>query len=74
MWFYDFVEGCIYDGCKFCILLIVDEVSWECLVLFVVWWFRSEDVLVVLVELFVTCGLFVYIWLDNGFEFIVMVV
>lgn len=70
MWSYDFVEGPTHDGRKFCILSIIDEASRECLALPVARRLRSDDVLAVLAELFVTRGPPAHIRSDNGPEFI----
>lgn len=59
-----------HDGRKFRILSIIDGASRECLALPVTRRLRSEDVLVALVELFVTRGPTAHIRSDNGPEFI----
>jgi len=70
VWSYDFVEGRTHDGRKYRILSIIDEASRECLALPVARKLRSDDVLAVLAELFVTRGPPAHIRSDNGPEFI----
>lgn len=70
VWSYDFVEDRTHEGRKFRILSIIDEASRECLALPVARKLRSEDVLAVLAELFVSRGPPAHIRSDNGPEFV----
>lgn len=66
MWPYDFVEGRTHDGRKFRILTMIDEASRACLTLPVARRLRSEDVLAVRADLFVTQEPPAYIRSYNG--------
>ncbi len=70
VWSYDFVQAHTHDGRKLRILSVIDEASRECLALPVARRMRSEDVLEVLADLFITRGPPAYIRSDNGPEFI----
>lgn len=70
VWSYDFVADTTRDGRPFRILNIVDEYTRECLASHVARRIRSQDVILVLADLFVKHGLPVHIRSDNGPEFI----
>jgi transposase InsO family protein len=70
VWAYDFVAERTHDGRPFRILNILDEYTRECLASVVARRIRSQDVLLVLAELFVKHGLPAYIRSDNGPEFV----
>lgn len=70
VWSYDFVEGRTHDRRKVRIISIIDEAIRECLALPTARRLKSEDVLSVLAELFVTRGPPAHIRSDNGPEFI----
>lgn len=69
VWSYDFVHDRTHDGRPLKILTVIDEYTRECLALHVSRVLRSEQVLVVLAELFVERGVPAYIRSDNGPEF-----
>lgn len=70
VWSYDFVADRTHDGRPYKILNIIDEYSRECLASFVSRRIRSQDVILVLSELFLRHGCPEYIRSDNGPEFI----
>ena len=70
VWSYDFVADRTHDGKPFKILNIIDEHSKECLASFVKRKINSQDVILVLAELFLTKGIPEHIRSDNGPEFI----
>jgi putative transposase len=70
VWSYDFVADITRDGRSFRILNIIDEYSRECLASFVARRIRSQDVILILADLFLKHGLPEHIRSDNGPEFI----
>lgn len=70
VWSYDFVSEQTADGRKFKILNIIDEYTRECLVSHVARRIRSQDVILILAELFLIKGTPRFIRSDNGPEFI----
>lgn len=70
VWSYDFVSDRTHNGTPYKILNIIDEFSRECIASFVARRIRSNDVIVVLAELFLKHGCPKYIRSDNGPEFI----
>ncbi len=70
VWSYDFVADRTHDGRPFRILNIPDEYTRECLASVVARRIRSQDVLLILAELFVSRGIPTHIRSDNGSEFI----
>ena len=70
VWSYDFVSDQTHDGRKFKILNIIDEYSRECLASVVARRIRSQDVILVLADLFLKHGIPKHIRSDNGPEFI----
>lgn len=70
VWSYDFVSDRTHDGRSFRILNIVDEYSKESLACFTKRRINSQDVILVLAELFLTRGIPKHIRSDNGPEFI----
>lgn len=70
VWSYDFVHDRTHDGKPFRILNIVDEFSRECLATIVKRRFTSQDVILILADLFLKHGCPVHIRSDNGPEFI----
>jgi transposase InsO family protein len=70
IWSYDFVADRTRDGRPYKILNIIDEFSRECLACFVARRIRSQDVILVLAELFLKHGCPGHIRSDNGPEFI----
>lgn len=69
VWAYDFVQARTHDGRAFRMLVVVDEFSRECLAILAARQLRSDDVLALLTELFVTHGPPGHIRSDNGPEF-----
>lgn len=69
-WSYDFVSDQTHDGRKFKILNIIDGYSRECLASHVARRIRSQDVILVLADLFLKYGIPKHIRSDNGPEFI----
>ena len=69
VWSYDFVADRTHDGKAFRMLTVIDEHSRECLAIHVQRQLKSDDVLAVLTDLFVTHGPPVHIRSDNGAEF-----
>ncbi len=70
VWSYDFVADTTRNGRPFRILNIIDEYSRVCLASFVARRIRSQDVILVLADLFLKHGLPEHIRSDNGPEFI----
>ena len=70
VWSYDFVHDRTHDGKAFKILNIVDEYSKECLATFTKRKIKSQDVILVLAELFLQKGIPEHIRSDNGPEFV----
>ena len=70
VWSYDFVAETTREGRPFRILNIVDEYTRECVASFVARRIRSQDVILVLAELFLSRGKPQHIRSDNGPEFI----
>ena len=70
VWSYDFVSEQTHDGRKFKILNIIDEFTRECLASHVARRIRSQDVILILAELFLKKGCPKFIRSDNGPEFI----
>ena len=70
VWSYDFVQDRTHDGRPFRILNIIDEYTKECLASFTKRRINSQDVILVLAELFLTKGIPKHIRSDNGPEFI----
>jgi len=70
VWSYDFVSDTTKNGKPFKILNIIDEFSRECLASFVQRRIRSQDVILVLADLFLKHGIPKHIRSDNGPEFI----
>ena len=69
VWSYDFVADRLSNGQPIRMLTVIDEYSRKCLAIRVGRTLKSDDVLDVLSELFLTEGLPVYIRSDNGSEF-----
>ena len=65
VWAYDFVADRTRDGRPFRILSILDEYTRECLASVVARRIRSQDVLLILAELFVSRGIPTHIRSDN---------
>lgn len=70
VWSYDFVADRTHDGKSFRILNIIDEYSKECLASYVKRRINSQDVILILADLFIKHGCPKYIRSDNGPEFI----
>ncbi len=70
VWSYDFVADRTHDGRPYKILNIIDEHSRECLATHTARRIRSQDVILVLAELFLKHGCPRHIRSDNGPEFI----
>jgi len=70
VWSYDFVADRTHDGRPFRILNILDEYTRECLASVVARRIRSQDVLLILADLFMSRGIPTHIRSDNGPEFI----
>lgn len=70
VWSYDFVSEQTHDGRKFRILNIIDEYTKECLASFVARRIRSQDVILILADLFIEHGVPEHVRSDNGPEFI----
>jgi len=69
VWSYDFVAERLSTGKKIRILTVIDEYTRKCLALRVDYKLKSDDVLDVLSDLFITEGMPDYIRSDNGSEF-----
>ncbi len=70
VWSYDFLQDRTHDGRSFRILNIIDEYTKECLASFTRRRINSQDVILVLAELFLVKGIPKHIRSDNGPEFI----
>jgi putative transposase len=70
VWSYDFVSEQTHDGRKFRILNIIDEYTKDCLASFVARRIHSQDVILILADLFIEHGVPEHIRSDNGPEFI----
>ena len=70
VWSYDFVQDRTHDGRPFRILNIIDEYTKECLASYTKRRINSQDVILVLAELFLAKGIPKHIRSDNGPEFI----
>lgn len=70
VWSYDFVADRTQDGRPFRILNILDEYTRECLASVVARQIRSQDILLILADLFLSRGIPTHIRSDNGPEFI----
>ena len=70
VWSYDFVADRTQDGRPFRILKILDEYTRECLASVVARRIRSQDVLMILADLFLSRGLPTHMRSDHGPEFI----
>jgi len=70
VWSYDFVSEQTHDGRRFKILNIIDEFTRECLASHVARRIKSQDVILVLADLFLKYGIPKHIRSDNGPEFI----
>lgn len=69
VWSYDFVAERLANGRRIKMLTVIDEYSRKCLAIRVDKSLKSDDVLDVLSDLFITEGLPDYIRSDNGSEF-----
>lgn len=69
VWAYDFVADRLADGTKIRFLTVVDEYTRESLALRVGYRLKSDDVMDVLTDLFITRGIPDHIRSDNGSEF-----
>jgi transposase InsO family protein len=69
VWAYDFVADKLLNGKSFRMLTVIDEYSRKCLAIRVARSLKSDDVLDVLSDLFMTEGIPDYIRSDNGGEF-----
>jgi len=69
VWAYDFVHERLLDGTKIRFLTVVDEYTRECIALHVDYNLKSDDVMEVLTDLFITRGIPDHIRSDNGAEF-----
>ena len=74
VWSYDFVHCRTDDGKAFRTLNVIDEYSRECLAIRVDRKLNSGDVIDVLSDLFIMCGVPSYIRSDNGPEFVAVAV
>lgn len=70
VWSYDVVADRTHDGRPFRILTMLDEYTRECLASVVARHIRSQDVLLVLADLFLSRGIPSHIRSDNGPAFI----
>lgn len=69
-WSYDFVQDKLYNGKKIRMLMILDGFIRKCLRIEVNYSLKSNDLIEILSELFVTEGGPEYIRSDNGLEFV----
>lgn len=69
VWSYDFVADRLSNGRKIRMLTVIDEYSRKCLAIRVDYRLKSDNVLEVLSDLFLTEGMPDYIRSDNGSEF-----
>ena len=70
VWSYDFMFDRTHDGRQIKILNIIDEFTRECLASYTARRIRSQDVILVLADLFLKHGIPQYLRSDNGPEFI----
>ena len=70
VWSYDFVSDQTYDGRKIKVLNIIDEYSRELLISFTARRIKSQDVILILADLFLKFGMPQFIRSDNGPEFV----
>src|SRR5215211_7619214 len=70
VWSYDFVEDRTYDGRKYRMLNVLDEFTHECLAIRVARKLKATDVIDVLSDLFILCGVPGHIRSDDGPEFV----
>ena len=70
VWSYDFVADRTHDGQPYKILNIIDERTRECLATYTARRIRSQDVILILADLFLKHGCPEHIRSDNGPEFI----
>ena len=70
VWSYDFVADRTQDGRPFRILNMLDAYTRECVASVVARRIRSQDVLLILADLFLSRGIPTHIRSDNGPEFI----
>jgi putative transposase len=70
VWSYDFVEDRTHDGRKYRMLNVIDEFTHECLAIRVARKLKATDVIDVLSDLFILCGVPGHIRSDNGPEFV----
>ncbi|MCZ0933283.1 MAG: DDE-type integrase/transposase/recombinase [Oligoflexia bacterium] len=70
VWSYDFMSDRTHDKRIFRILNIMDECARECLCCYVSRRIKSENVIFLLLELFLQSGMPKYIRSDNGPEFV----
>lgn len=69
VWSYDFVADRLSNGRPIRMLTVIDEYTRKCLAIRVGNTLKSDDVLDVLSDLFITAGMPVYLRSDNGSEF-----
>ena len=69
VWSYDFVSDRLSNGRQIPMLTVIDEYTRKCLTIRVDYQLKSDDVLDVLITLFLTEGIPEYIRSDNGSEF-----
>ena len=74
VWSYDFVADRLIDGTKIRTLTVVDEYTRECLALRTGYSLKSDHVMEVLTDLFITHGIPDHIRSDNGAEFTAKVI
>ena len=65
VWFYDFVEDRTHEGRKYRMLNVLDEFTLECLCIRVDRKLKSTDVIDVLSDLFILCGVPEHVRSDN---------
>jgi transposase InsO family protein len=70
VWSYDFVSDRTHDGRSFKIFNVIDEYSRECLASVVKRRINSQDVILILADLFIKHGCPKHVRSDNGPEFI----
>ena len=70
VWSYDFMSDRTHDKRSFRILNIIDEYTRECLCCYVSRRIKSQDIIFLLLELFLEKGIPKYIRSDNGPEFV----
>src|SRR5918998_1075179 len=70
VWSYDFAMDRTHDGRKYRMLNVIDEFTHECLAIRVARKLKATDVIDVLSDLFILCGVPGHIRSDNGPEFV----